>query len=445
VAADTPGHESDRADQENEPPGAKKYLTALGPGLISGASDDDPSGIATYAQAGATYQASALWTVPATLPLMMAVQEICDRTALATGKSLGALAREKFSGRLRLLIAILLIALIFANVVNLAADTLAVGKGMEMLGAGPAFLWNLIAGAGIAFILAKGSFATIERIFKWLCLALFAYVAVLFTVHADWGEILHGLLATRLHWDLSYWALIAAIFGTTISPYLFFWQSANRVEDLKAESSDGNAAGLNERGPQDTKTKKRLARVDVFTGMAFSVLIMFAIIVATAATLGQTGTEIGSADDAAKALEPIAGPFAKLLFALGFIGSGILAIPVLASSGAAGLSGLLNKNWDLDSSPRKAPVFYTLVLVGAVVGTVLSLIFSNPIQLLVLSATINAIAAAPFLIITMLIARDRKLMGDQVNGRLSNTLGWLTVVVMTILGILGIIGTIFGA
>ena len=179
--------------------------------------------------------------------------------------------------------------------------------------------------------------------------------------------------------------------------------------------------------------------------MAFSVLIMFAIIVATAATLGQTGTEIGSADDAAKALEPIAGPFAKLLFALGFIGSGILTIPVLASSGAAGLSGLLNKNWDLDSSPRKAPVFYSLVLVGAVVGTVLSLIFSNPIQLLVLSATINAIAAAPFLIITMLIARDRKLMGDQVNGRLSNTLGWLTVVVMTILGILGIIGTIFGA
>ena len=423
-----------------------RFFGVLGPGLVAGASDDDPSGIATYAQAGATFGNGMLWTAPFTLPLMIAVQEICDRTALATGQSLGALARTKFGTKAKFVIGILLIALVAANCLNLAADLMAIGQGMHLINAGPAPLWAGIAGIAITFTLTLGSFAIIARVFKWLCMALLSYVVVLFFVHINWASVLEGLGGLQFQFKPAYLGLIVAVLGTTISPYLFFWQSAHRVEEMRAEELAGeNAPTLAQRGARGARRKLRNSRIDVFTGMIFSVVVMFAIIAATAATLGIHGKAITSAADAAKALEPIAGNLSGVLFAAGFIGSGILAVPVLAASGAAGISGLLGKSWGLDRSPRKAPVFYGLLIVGLIAGTVLSVYDSDPIGLLVFSAVVNGIAAGPFLIVVMLISRDGTLMGKYRNGKLAASLGWGTTGLMLIAGILGIYLSATGA
>ncbi|HEY8699625.1 MAG TPA: Nramp family divalent metal transporter [Arthrobacter sp.] len=425
--------------------GWRRFLGLLGPGLVTGAADDDPSGIATYAQAGATFSNGMLWTAPATLPMMMAVQEICDRTALATGDSLGRLARRKFSRKPRVVIAILIVALLAANTLNAAADLMAIGQGMELLGAGPDHIWSAIAGVGIAFVLVAGGFAVIAKVFKWLCLALLTYVAVLFVANVDWADVVAGLLGLQFRFSLDYLSLIVAVLGTTISPYLFFWQSAHRVEELRSENRGGDdAVGLRERDEAAAARKLRNARADVFIGMFFSVMVMFAIMAATAATLGKDGTDVKTASDAAKALEPIVGPAAKYLFAAGFIGSGILAVPVLVASGSAGLAGLLGKNWGFDRRPSHARTFYVLLGVGTLGGVLISFFSSDPIGLLIFSAIINGVAAAPFLIVTMLISRDKEIMGEYRNGKLAATLGWTTTAIMVVAGSIGIYTTITG-
>ncbi|MHB1234440.1 MAG: Nramp family divalent metal transporter [Microbacteriaceae bacterium] len=422
-----------------------RFFGVLGPGLVTGAADDDPSGIATYAQAGATYSNGMLWTVPVTLPLMMATQEICDRMVLSTGDSLGKLIRRKFPRALVVTIGVLIVALITANCLNLAADLMAIGQGMQLLHAGPAPLWSAIAGVAIVIALIAGSFAMISRIFKWLCMVLLVYVAVLFFGQVDWADVGRGLLGFHLRFSPAYLGLVVGVLGTTISPYMFFWQSAQRIEELRAEDLGGDRApSLMQRTNVEAKRRLRNGRVDVFTGMAFSTGIMFAIMVATAATLGVHGKTVTSAAQAAKALEPIAGSYASILFAIGFIGSGVLAVPILAASGAAGLSGLLNKQWGLERSPRKAPVFYGLLTVGIVAGTILSVISSDPIGLLVLSAIVNGIAAGPFLIVMMLISRDKTIMGKYRNGKLAATMGWLVTILMCVAGVYGVWFTIFG-
>jgi len=437
--SDQPGEEGKRKNP------VARFFGVLGPGLVTGAADDDPSGIATYSQAGATYGNSMLWTVPLTLPLMMAVQEICDRMALASGDSLGMLIRRKFSRGFRLAIGVLLVALIVANCLNLAADLNAIGQGMNLLHAGPAFLWAAIAGIAIVITVIAGSFAMIGRIFKWLCMVLLVYVGVLFVSHVNWADVGRGLIGGQIKFSPAYLGLVVGVLGTTISPYMFFWQSAQRIEELRAEKRGGDKApALEERPPDEARRRLRNGRVDVFTGMVFSVLIMFAIIASSAATLGAHHKAVSSAADAAKALQPIAGNYAGILFAVGFIGSGVLAVPVLAASGAAGLSGLLNKNWGLDRSPRKAPLFYILLGVGIIAGTVLAVVSTDPIGLLILSAIVNGIAAGPFLIVIMLISRDRKIMGEYRNGKLAATMGWLTTVIMCIAGAYGIWYTIAG-
>jgi NRAMP (natural resistance-associated macrophage protein)-like metal ion transporter len=406
------------------PPGWRGYLRALGPGLVTGASDDDPSGVATYSQAGAQFGLGLLWVSLLTLPLMAGVQEICDRTALATGRGLGELAAAKFRNRARPILVVLLVALIVANALNISADLVAVGSGMNLLHAGPTWVWALIAGVLITGLVIVGSFVQIARIFKLICLALLSYFVVMFSVHVNWGQV--GLRTVVPHFEFSnkdYLALLVAVLGTTISPYLFFWQSAHRLEELRAEPEGGDrAVPLTQRATADARYKERTSRGDVFTGMGFSNAVMFAIIVATASTLH--GKKIGSAAQAAAALKPVAGHWASALFALGFIGTGMLAIPVLAGSGAAGMAGLLGKRWGFSRSVRKAPVFYSLVAVGTIGGTLLSLTSTNPIQLLVIVAIINGIAAAPFLLLVMLIAADRALMGEYRNGKLATVVGW---------------------
>ena len=422
-----------------------RFLGVLGPGLVTGAADDDPSGVATYAQAGATFQNGLLWTVPVVLPMMMVAQEICDRMVLATGESLGKLIREKFTHRWQILIGILLALLIVANILNGGADLMAIGQGMHLLHAGPAEVWSAAAGIGIVLAVVFGSFTMIGKIFKWLCLVLLVYVVVLIVAHLNWGDVALGLVGGHFRLSPAYLGLVVAVFGTSISPYMFFWQSAQRVEELREEHLGGDKAPrLDARSATKAKQKLKDARVDVFTGMAFSVIIMFAIIASTAATLGAHHKTVSSAAQAAQALAPVAGSYASIIFAIGFIGSGVLAVPVLAASGAAGMAGLLGKDWGFDRRVRRAPLFYGVLGAGIVLGTVLSMISSNPIQLLVLSAVVNGIAAGPFLIIIMLISRDQKIMGTYVNGRLANTMGWVVTIVMCVAGVYGIWYTLFG-
>jgi NRAMP (natural resistance-associated macrophage protein)-like metal ion transporter len=419
----------------SEPRGWRYYVRAIGPGLVTGASDDDPSGVATYSQAGAATGFGLLWTSLLTFPLMTAVQEICDRTALATGKGLGELIKSRWRSRAaRIFIGVLLVALIAANALNVAADLVAVGSGMNLLHAGPTWLWALIAGVAVTGLVILGSFNRIARVFKLLCLALLVYFAVAVLSRPPAGQLLHGLLIPHLEFNAGYLTLLVAVLGTTISPYLFFWQSTHRVEDLREEPIRGReTVALDERPPGQARRKLRGARLDVLTGTLFSNLVMFSIIVSTASTLHAHGHhELNSAADAAKALEPLVGRWAGALFALGFIGSGMLAIPVLAGSGAAGLSGLLGKKFGFSRSPRQAPFFYGLVALGTVGGTALTLTHVDPVQLLVISAFINGVAAAPFLVLVMLISGDRKLMGDHVNGRLATILGWLTAAIMAV-------------
>ena len=343
------------------------------------------------------------------------------------------------------IIGVLIVALIAANCLNLAADLNAIGQGMHLLHAGPAPLWSAIAGIGIVIAVTAGSFLWIGRVFKWLCMVLLVYVVVLFFAHVNWASVGAGLLGFRFQFKPAYLGLAVGILGTSISPYMFFWQSAQRIEELRAEPLQGDKAPpLKDRSNTEARRRLTNGRIDVFTGMAFSVLIMFAIIVATGATLGAHGKAVTSAAQAAQALEPVAGSYASILFAAGFIGSGVLAVPVLAASGAAGLSSLLNKEWGLDRSPRKAPLFYILLGVGIVLGTILAVVDTNPIGLLVLSAIVNGIAAGPFLVVIMLISRNTKIMGKYRNGRLAATMGWATTIIMCVAGGYGIWFTIFG-
>jgi NRAMP (natural resistance-associated macrophage protein)-like metal ion transporter len=413
----------------------RQYLRALGPGLVTGASDDDPSGIATYAQTGAQYGLSLLWVVILTLPLMAAVQEICDRAAMATGLGLGELAVKRFGRLGRGVVGILLVALLFANTLNIAADLLAIGSGMTLLHLGPTWIWALGAGILITGLLVLGTFQRIALVFKLLCAALLAYLAVAVMVTHNWGTVLVHTFVPHFQFNRSYLGLLVAILGTTISPYLFFWQGAHRLEEMRDEPEGGaKVVALREQTdhPEKAKRKQRTSRLDVFAGMTFSNLVMFAIIVSTSGTLHAHGkTGISSAAQAAQALKPLTGHFASALFAGGFIGSGLLAVPVLAGAGSVGMAGLLGKSWGFSRSLRRAPVFYGLVALGTVGGMALSIVHLNPIKLLVLVALINGIAAGPFLILIMIITGNRRMMGRKyVNGKLAKTLGWATTGLM---------------
>jgi NRAMP (natural resistance-associated macrophage protein)-like metal ion transporter len=432
------GDEVDRQNidlLDSGPVGWQGYLRALGPGLVTGASDDDPSGIATYAQTGARFGFGMLWVALLTFPLMAGVQEICDRTALATGKGLGELIFVRFGRAWRTAIGVLIAVLIVANALNIAADLVAVGAGMHLLHAGPTALWAVLAGLVIMVLLVSGSFSTIARVFKVLCAALLAYVVVLFLIKIPWGSVVFNTVVPHIQLSRAYVALLVGVLGTTISPYLFFWQSIHRIEDMREEEAGGDLPlPLRRRSRMDAVGKLSRSRFDVFTGMAFSNVVMFAIIVATATALARNGhhASIASPAQAASALRPVAGRFATIIFALGFIGSGMLAIPVLAGAGSAGMTGLLGKPTGFSNSPRRAPVFYGLCAVGTVGGMALSLLAVNPITLLVFVAVVNGVAAAPFIVVTMLISSNKTIMGNYANGRVAKILGWLTAMLMAV-------------
>jgi NRAMP (natural resistance-associated macrophage protein)-like metal ion transporter len=401
----------------------KRFFKLLGPGLITGASDDDPSGIGTYAVAGASLGFATLWTALFTLPLMIAALLTCARIGMVSGMGLAAVLRRHYA---RNLLYLTVIGLVIANTINAGADIGAIAAAINLLVPIPIAVLVLPVALAILALQIWGSYRLIARTFKWLTLALFAYVGAAVFARPDWSDVIKSTFIPRLSFDSNFLAMVVAIFGTTISPYLFFWQADQEVEE---EISFGRVTRAQRRGASDAEIK--YARWDVYIGMFLSNLVMYFIILATAATLFKTGqTNIQSATDAAQALKPFAHGAASLLLAVGLIGSGFLAVPVLTGCSAYALTESFGGRYGFNQKLRRAKFFYAIIIVSTLVGVLINFIGINPISALLLAAIINGFLAPPLLVAIMLVANNRQIMGDRVNGRWSNILGWTTTVVM---------------
>lgn len=419
--------------------GARRLFQVLGPGLVTGASDDDPSGIGTYSQAGAQFGFGVLWTALFTLPLMVAMQELCARIALHTGVGLGLSLRRKFP---TWLVGVCIVSMLIANTINLGADLGAVAAGGSLLMKGAISTRWLILPAAL-LIVGLQLFATYRLIFntfKWLTLSLFAYVMTSFLVHPDAVRVLTATVVPHVELGKSFVTTLVAILGTTISPYLFFWQASSEVDEMRAagERSERDRRGV-------TRSELRASRTDVIVGMVFSQVVMFSIILSTGATLHAHGaTSIASPDQAAKALEPLAGQFAFVLFAAGLIGTGLLAIPVLSASAAYALAEFAGFRGDLATKPKYRPTFYAVIVLATLIGAAMNLFGIDVIKGLFYSAVINGAVAPPLMALIAILGSDRNVMGARVSRTLSKTLVWAAVAGMTVAAILMFVGLIPG-
>jgi NRAMP (natural resistance-associated macrophage protein)-like metal ion transporter len=398
-------------------------LSQLGPGLTAGAADDDPSGIATYSQAGASYGFGLLWTMLLTYPLMVAVQMVSAQIARVTGKGLAANMAVLWP---RWLVTVLVMLLLVANTINIGADLSAMGDAAELaIGVnshGAMLVFTVVTLSAQLFL----PYARYARVLRWLTLVLFAYIAVLLAVKVDWPAALRGMVVPQLA-DAKAVTMIVALFGTTISPYLFFWQSAQVVEELDADHA---AAALVD-APQQAREAFARIRVDTIVGMAFSNLIALAIIIATAATLHRsTGHPIETAAQAAQALRPIAGDFAFALFSLGIIGTGLLAVPVLSGSAAYAIADARGWKSGLDEQPAQAKGFYGVIALATLVGVALQWTDTDPIKALFWSAVINGVVAVPMMAAMMLVATNHRAMRRYTASRSVRWLGWTATGVM---------------
>ena len=400
-----------------------RLLRVIGPGVVTGASDDDPSGIGTYAVAGARLGYSVLWIALVTFPLMVAVQYMCAKISMVTGKGLAGVLRDHFP---RSILIPAVSILLLTNTLNAGANLMAMAEVTQMFLPLPLpFLILPIAGIILA-VQIFGAYGFVARLFKWLSLSLLAYLGAAILAKPDWSEVLRGTFLPSLRIDRDSLLILVGILGTTISPYLFFWQGDMEVEE---EIRRGRMT-LKERGGV-TDAELRDARTDVSLGMFFSNVGMYVIILATGATLFQSGiTNITSASEAAMALRPLAGDAAGTLFALGILGTGFLSVPVLTCSASYALSEALGWRYGLNEPPRAAKRFYGIIIASTVVGTLVGFIGINPIQALVWTAVLNGLIAPPLLLLILRIANDRNLMGDRVNGRVLNFLGWATTLAM---------------
>jgi NRAMP (natural resistance-associated macrophage protein)-like metal ion transporter len=409
--------------QESNP--LKKLLKVIGPGFITGASDDDPSGIGTYASAGAALGFSTLWLALFTFPLMAAVQFICAKVGMVTGKGLAGVLREHYSTRI---LYPAVFALLVANTINAGTDIGAIAAAINLLIPVPIVAMIVPVTAVILVLQIWGSYRLIAATFKWLTLALLAYVAAAFFAKPNWQQVLHGTLVPHLSFNAKFLSMLVAILGTTISPYLFFWQASQEVEE---QISMGRTRLWQRRGATDGEL--HYAAWDVNLGMFFSNLVMYFIILATAATLFHAGkTDIQSAREAAQALKPIAGPAATVLLAVGLIGAGFLAVPILTGASAYALAEAFGWKRGLDHKPRTAKEFYALIAVSTLVGMMINFVGINPIKALFWTAVINGILAPPLLVLIMLVANNKKVMGKRANGRAVNALGWIATLAMTL-------------
>ncbi len=404
-----------------------KVLKVLGPGLITGASDDDPSGIGTYSQAGSQFGFGVLWTALFTFPLMLAVQEACARIALHTGVGLGTSLRRKFP---TWLVGVCILALFLANTINVGADLGAVAAAGALLSRGHVSAVWLIPPIAVVILLLQYelSYKVIFRLFKYLTIVLFAYVATVIVSHPPLLKTIESTLIPHIEFSSGFIGIIVAILGTTISPYLFFWQASSEVDAMRAE---GLVTEVSRRGVSTRELKD--ARLDVLVGMAFSQLVMYAIILTGAAVLHASGkTNIATAAQAAQALQPVAGPFAFILFSVGIIGTGLLAVPILSGSAAYAVKEFFGMRGSLADKARSRPAFYAVLTLALAGGLVISLLGIDPIKALVVTAIINGIVAPPMLALIAVLGRDRSVMGERRSGNLSNVLLWLTTGVMAL-------------
>jgi NRAMP (natural resistance-associated macrophage protein)-like metal ion transporter len=412
-----------KADKSGNNGAVWGFFADLGPGLITGAADDDPSGISTYSVAGATFGYAPLWTALLSFPLMVSVQLMCARLGMVTGRGLASAIRRRYP---RWVLWGACVLLIVANVVNIGADLGGMAQATQLVTGINALLWTPLYGGIILALLFWSSYRRIARIFKWLTLVLFAYVATAFLAHTDWRAALAATLLPRVHWSRDFLSVFVAILGTTISPYLFFWQAAQEVEEERAAGK--NAA--QRKGATEEELRKQ--RTDVMTGMFFSNFIMYFIILTTAATLHAHGqTHISTARQAAEALRPLAGNGAYWLFTLGLIGTGMLGVPVLVGSCAYAISEAAPWRGSLERRPQGAPKFYAVVAVAMVIGLALNYVGLNAVMMLFWTAVINGVLAPPLILLVILLTSDRRVMGERTNPPLLGGLGWITVAVMT--------------
>jgi NRAMP (natural resistance-associated macrophage protein)-like metal ion transporter len=401
---------------------------ALGPGVITGAADDDPSGIATYSVAGAQLGTTLLWTALLTWPLMAAVQIMCARIGMVTGQGLAANFKQRFPGWL---LRIFVVALLVANTINIAADFAGMADAAEMLFRVKARLFVVVFALLISWATVRLRYQQIANVLKWLVLVLFAYPITAFVVGADWGHVLRDTLVPTLPHTRDEWSTLVAILGTTISPYLFFWQASQEVEEEKAM---GRRTVAQRKGA--TPEELELKNIDVGVGSFFSNVVMFFIILTTAITLNRHGiTHIETTRQAAEALRPLAGRFAATLFTVGIVGVGFLTIPTLAGSAAYAFAETLQWRQGLDKKLRHARAFYALILFSMAGGVALDFAGINPVKALYWTAVISGLLA-PFLLVAILVvASDKKLMQDQPSARLGWTVVAITTAIMFAAGI----------
>jgi NRAMP (natural resistance-associated macrophage protein)-like metal ion transporter len=405
------------------PRSLRRLWKALGPGIITGAADDDPSGIATYSIAGAQSGTALLWLAPVTWPLMAAVQNMCARIGMVTGKGLMGALRDKFP---RAVLAVVCFALFIANTINVGADLSGMADAGEMVTGVNSHILVFVSGLAIAFATVRLRYAMVASVLKWLTLALVAYVATALLVGPDWTEVLHDTFVPSLPRARGGWATIVAILGTTISPYLFFWQASQEVEEEKVH---GRHSLVSRR--RATKHELVDRKLDVGFGTFFSNLAMFFIILTTALTLHRNGiTQLSTSRQVAEALEPLAGRFSMLLYTLGIVGTGFLAIPTLAGSAAYAFAETFGWRQGIDEHFRGAPAFYAVLLVSLGIGIGLDFADVSAIGALYWSAVINGMLA-PFLLAgILLLASDRKLMRNQPSSKLSLVVVTVTTVAM---------------
>lgn len=400
-----------------------RLLGRLGPGLVTGAADDDPSGIATYSQVGAQFGYALSWTMLFSFPLMAAIQAVAARIGCVTGRGIAANLRRHYP---RPLLAVVVLLLAIANIFNLGADLGAMAAAVELLIGGPGLLYTVLFGIACALAEIFITYSRYARLLKWATLSLFAYVAVVLSVGVPWGEALKALVVPQMSFDRSTMVALVAVLGTTISPYLFFWQAAQETEELRRRHVKALCLTPATAGPE-------LARIrdDTLVGMGVSNLIALFIILATAATLHSAGvTQIDTAAQAAEALRPVAGPFAFALFAIGIIATGLLAVPVLAGSVAYAVSELFAWRTGLDRPPAEAKLFYGTIALATLAGIVVNVVGLDPIRALYWSAVLNGLLAAPVMAVTMVIAMNPRVMGRLTLPPLLIVGGWLATAVM---------------
>ncbi len=402
------------------------WFKELGPGVITGAADDDPSGIATYSQAGAQFGFDMLWTVIFTYPFMVSIQMVSAQIGRVTGKGLAVNIREHYH---RYLLYLIVGLLIIANTLNIAADISAMGGALKLIIGGSAHAYAVFFGVLSIVLEVFLSYSRYVQVLKWLTLALFAYVGVVFAVQINWNQVLIGTAFPHVSLKSEFITTVVALFGTTISPYLFFWQASQEVEEQQA---DPNAHALKD-APEEAGKNLHRIKVDTILGMGFSNLIAFFIILTTALTLHAHGvTDIQTAEQAASALKPIAGNLAFFLFGMGIIGTGLLAIPVLAGSSAYAMAESFQWKGSLDAKPQAAGKFYLIITISTLIGIALGFTRMDPMKGLFWSAVINGVVSVPMMFLMMRMAVRRDIMGQFVLRPRLKILGWLATLVMLI-------------